>query len=386
MLQNFRYRLQTEPGFRQGVFIGLFILLLSVFLGVGYYLNFVLPNSGSAQQQSLTQETQQEETIEPIRFDTSGDLELALDIPELAGNRVRQFQRDYVYITANFDFGYNDTIYVNYEENLFPQTMYQSPEGIILNETRNTTIFNPGDETFSQIQNNYSIVPVLNREANITEYYSLDTSGFAGRIMRSFSLSSVDQSSEITTFNLDSDVSSYELRSIAGNLYLISYEGLLRDGDINIFLIENRSLTLVAAPANVETIIFGGNHVLYETQILGSDEFVYTAIDFSSDETGQRTLIDLPNLLAADGITGVALLQRCTLTEINHLNCLVKESSTDFTNSGENDVIARINLQDNTFARSYPNAFISAQSIYFNDSGELHVISQGDGKLYKFGL
>jgi hypothetical protein len=382
MLNNLRIRLQTDQPFRNQVVLGVFIVVMIIFLAFAYWLNFVQPNSTTTTNQTEQPTDTQEPQADPIRFDTSGGLEIALDVSGIANNRLRERNSQYYYINSNFQLGVDDKVYADVE--IFPASMYATRTSVILNDLNQTIVFDKSSESFSEFSEGvYAVTPVENIQANITEYFFLDTSGFDGSIKRGFDLNSLTSAREYASFEIDSDLAYYELRSIGRNLYLVGYEELTGDGDVYIYSVQSNLIELVAAPANVTEIIFGPNHVVYETQALDG-EYLQTAVDFSQDIGGNRLLLDVQNQLTEDGITGNLLLSRCTLSEFGFLNCLVKESTTDFTDPSANDVIARVDLTDGSYQRSFSNLFISAQSIYFTDSGVLHLVSQTDGKLYKF--
>ncbi len=378
------------------VFFIVAFLVMAVLIGFFIWLNLRQSNNSTPNIKNTTSQNKSTDstTDQPKQaaFDESRSLEkfdnepigLPSSIFFIPGGKVG-------FLDSNFKLRI-DKQEVTDSPEFLPQSIYNSNDGIILNDVDKSQIYLKTGK-FKNFPTEVSQVnPFL-----ISDDFNLDfTSGYVFvqrtseaskfNIIQSPTVDLKSNQTILTEFKLPNTLNNFELKVLNKNIYLLFYENSNRTGQVKIQLLKDKKLQEIINLPKVESLNFSENRIMYTTLLEKPTEttnYQSSIIDFTNKPSGETKLLDVNNALAAKKVMGSLLADRCSFGTKNNLFCLVKENPVNIDLNQERDFIVEINLTNNQIALVSNDILFSAYNIYVGSNGSIYILNQQNNLLYQ---
>ncbi|MEM1312821.1 MAG: hypothetical protein AAGF07_05160 [Patescibacteria group bacterium] len=313
---------------------------------------------------------------------SNAEVGLARQVFFIPGGKIGFFNRNF---KLNID---NQEVALS--PSFFPNQVYSSPSGIIINsDTFSTFYLNTGEfQNFtSDIQQitPYQIPDDLGIDT-IPGYLFLRKDQNTYTVQQSTSNDLEQSLKTVATFNLPKGFTDVELKIISNQIYIVMY-GYSNEGtNIRLAKLDGASIQQVQSLSSVQSIIFGPDKVLYTIPSDNLPEltnYESAVIDFSKNSEGDISRLNVTTTLVQNNILGSLLARRCNFDNFNNLFCLVKQQKTNSDNFRFKDSLVKIDLTKNQL--SYPAAGLvfSASNILVSNNGTLYIVGQENNILYR---
>lgn len=394
MFENFLVWYKNDPTAKNKIafFIGLCVFFPVLFVSI-WWLNAPknIPKTETSNSIKRPQITQS-------NFENSPQLEI-IDNEPLGNLSQIYFQKNQI-----FSFSQNGNLKVDGQNlpsspNFSPLSFYNSSGFLVINEQKQSTIFENKTGIFTRAENGISqVLPFEN------QFYYLFGRGNNLTIRRADNITLSQNIATLVNFSLP-DVNSWaEMRAINGQIFIFIYSDSNRQGEIFVQKLEQNtvqnpaqsSLKFVQTWKNVQSLLFGINSVIL-TQNSTNEPYLSKIINFG--DFGEF-VIDNKKVREL-GIKGQIWAERCsfniknetqnsqtisnnsTNNSTNSIFCLVKNEDVFVFNSTESDKIIKIDITNNKFEKVLDTLVFSASYIY-SDNSQIYIINPLKDLLYRF--
>lgn len=382
MFENFLVWYKNDPTAKNKIafFIGICVFFPVLFVSIWWLnspknTNLKTESSNSIKKPQITQ----------ANFENSPQLEI-IDTEPLGNLSQIYFQKSQI-----FSFSQNGNLKVDGQNlpsspSFLPLSFYNSDGFLIINEQKQSTIFENKAGIFRQLEVGISqILPFEN------QFYYLFGRGNNLTISRADNINLSQNITTLTSFSLP-DVNSWaEMRLINKEIFIFIYSDSSRQGEVFVQKLEQNvsqnSLKLIQTWKNVQSILFGENSVIL-TQNNTNEPYTSKIINFGNFG---EFLINNKKVQEL-GIKGQVWAERCSFEnsknqienpKLNSVFCLVKNEDVFVFNSMESDKIIKIDITNNKFEKVLDTLIFSASYIYSND-GQIYIINPLKDLLYRF--
>lgn len=393
VFSDFSLNLQSDPQFRKKVLV--FVVgsvgLLTL-IGLMVWVNFGQRESQNPQPtpapQNETPLAPAPATVDTNSFDQANEL-------ERVDNELVQFG-DSVYVDKDNKIGFiNEKGFVRFNQKTVqspfgygPSKINFSLEGLVINEPSSSSYLKQDNTIVSFPNGVIHVLPatVQNQTSSTQIFYSLTQ--IDGKIaLNQASNISLSDSKKIVdiVFGEGKVYFMHELRQIANQVYLVSYESLSKTGVIDVYSLQNGKLELALGLKDVESIQIGQKEILVTDLLEKPTELtIYrnSVYDFSGPKPTSKPF-DITKKLGTDNIYGNIFARRCAFDAASNLYCLVKKQKTGYTESGSQDVIVKTNLKSNKSEYLLSGNIFSGSFLIVSPSNDLYMVGQENRILYK---
>lgn len=390
MFENFLVWYKNDPTAKNKIafFIGLCVFFPVLFVSI-WWLN--LPKNTPKTEISNTNSIKRPQ-ITQANFENSPQLEI-IDNEPLGNLSQIYFQKNQI-----FSFSQNGNLKVDGQNlpsspNFSPLSFYNSSGFLVINEQKQSTIFENKTGIFTRVENGISqVLPFEN------QFYYFFGRGNNLTIRRADNITLSQNIATLVNFSLP-DVNSWaEMRAINGQIFIFIYSDSNRQGEIFVQKLEQNttqnSLKFVQTWKNVQSLLFGINSVIL-TQNGTSEPYISKVINFRDFE---EFVIDNKKVREL-GIKGQIWAERCSFenrksnieiqnsqtNSSNSIFCLVKNEDVFVFNSTESDKIIKIDITTNKFEKVLDTLIFSASYIY-SDNSQIYIINPLKDLLYRFKI
>ena len=364
---------QNDPNaLKKSLFIaGASLLLIFVFSGI-YLLNFSAPNLDTSNNSTIIDKNK----VTPKNFQSSNRFDRIGTNSVLANKKM--------VVSDNKLFGFDkdsklsiDTQTVSGSPQFIPYSIYVSGDSVIINESKDTTVYNSKAKTFNKLSKVSALTPVGNNK-----FWYLKKENNNLIVASTANLVNPEEGSEglggILPFV---DVAVINIAVFENNSYILISNSLGLDGIMEIWKFEGGTFKQTQVLTGLYTVSVLKSGILY-TDRLNSE---FTWVNFKDQIDGKKQSINIKNQLSSEKVQGDLLASRCN--ELNReLYCLVKEGVFSYYDYTQTDAIVKINLSDSKDSKiSLPFGRIqfSADNLFFDNNKKLIVIGQEDNNVYK---
>lgn len=387
MFDNLKYDPNAKKKVAFFVFSG--VLILSI-ISLLIYVNFSGGDSG-ANQTPVEQDVDFKDDTQTVvvtdkSFEDAADLELVdpeiVNISDqilfLPGNQIG-------FLNQSYNLRIN-TQNIPDSPAFLPSQMYYTNDGIIINESFRSTIY----------QNNGKFLPLASGISNVTPfskegkqvYLYLDSENKTNnyKIKQANSILLSANPPVISEFLPDKSYEIVEMKILQETPYIFGYNNFAKTGDIDIWQVTNSGTRKVKSLQKVISTKQIKDQFIYTNELDIPNEitpYKTNLINFTNPNNISEKEIAVTTKLAQNNVFGNLLAQRCGLENDGSLLCLVKQQKSVYTNTAVRDLLVKIDPQTNSIGFPNPNLVFSASDIHISDTGEVYVVSQSTSQLYK---
>jgi hypothetical protein len=390
MLERIQVWYNTDPQAKRKLIfwvVAIFVILLII--GVAA-INTLRPKTNPPSNTSSTQFTAE---VTANSFESAKNLEKVsnakVGMPDkiffIPGGKIGFFNESFKLLIDGQD--------ISLSPSFFPNQVYYSPEGLIINsDTFSTFYLNSG-----QFKNfNSDILQITPFQIpddlgidSLPGYIFLSKNQDKYTIKQSSSSDLTKDLKSITTFTLSDPFRYAELRILNGSIYLFTSENSSAEGAISISKLTGNTLQEVQTLNNVRSMIFSDKKVLYTIQSNKLPEvtnYENLVLDFSKNPNGDNKSLDIATTLVQNNLNGSIFAKRCTFDLSNSLYCLVKEQKVNFNNFQFKDSLVKINLTNDEISYPIAGLVFSASNVIISNNGTIYLVGQENNILYRVKL
>lgn len=381
MFYRFKYWLLSDQNAKKKLFLIVGAVVLILVLGfIIFQLNFGI------RQRNISREdisaNSDATTVKSPSFGPAQGLSLISPKKLLMPQRVffnpfEMGQKPF-FLDQEFNLVNGDKTYKPWDS-LILRTLDFTPNTIIINQDRQTDLF--------FVQNNQLVS--LNSDVTALTYIDENTVIFVtpqdqDLIIKSApSVGRTASANEIYRITPSFKVNSYEIRKLNQKPYLLLFNRISQTDYLEIWSIDEKKL--VYSVEGMDSLKIGINSLLI-TKNLGTNNTENQFLSFHTGEP-QVKILNLSEELTKNRVMGQIIAQRCGLSaNTDFFYCLIKENSPDYSQSRDKDVLARINVALGVVSFENRDIIFSGETVYESPSGELYLVSQELGQLYRFSI
>ncbi|MBC7471899.1 MAG: hypothetical protein H7196_01340 [candidate division SR1 bacterium] len=393
LIQSFR----NDPIFRRKVFVVIAsFLLISILISGFIWLNF--------SKTTYDQKKVQIQDTNPVKFKnekkenvvvTANDFDNTSYFKKV-GNELIAYPNQVFITNQNIAFINDKYYFTNNDKPVVTPIPYSASnflagkDGIVINETGGSSIF-----TNEQIIKGFpdriiQVTPVLADSLNEKSavYYFIDLND---KVIHISKANKIDLSDKTIVTDViipkDKKYESLELRQLGKSVYMFGFEKSIKEGKIDIFLVEQNKLTIQKELQNIESFQYGKSQIVYTDLPSNADlltQYRTNIMDFSSSKLDIFN-IEISKRLTGEGVKGGLFANRCNFNDenANILYCLIKKNAKQYNLTQEPDAIVKIEWKNNKISYILKDSIFSASSIYSINDKNLYFTGQENKNIYK---
>jgi hypothetical protein len=320
-------------------------------------------------------------------FEDSVDLELIDETPIGFREQILFLPGDQIgYMNQNLQFRISN-INLENSPSFFPNKMFYTDSGIVINEHYRSTIYQNNGEFLTLASNISNITPFKDKSSESFLY--LDTENKEGNltIKQANSILLSANPPTIASLQTQNQYQFVELAIFNQTPYILGYENLGKTGDVDIYQVTTSGVKKVKVLEKVIAIKIQNNQLLYSNELDIPNELTLyktSIINFDDPANIQEKELQVTTKLAQNGVFGGLLASRCDINmNGKKVLCLAKNEKELYTNANARDVVFEIDVATSNISFPYPNLVFSADSIHRSEKNEVYIISQNTSQLYK---
>jgi hypothetical protein len=381
MFEKFKNWLIYDPKAKQKIaFIVVASLVVGSVLYFIFYLNFILksPETSQPTTEIPLPEEIKEEKEELVAFDfQENDFQTILQKPIGLPTQVYFVNNDseIYYFDQELQLSSNKRE-IDEHTRIAARSFQYTLDGLIINERDQSSLFLESSNSFVKFGQEAISVNFFEQE-----YYFLNKN--EDKVILKKSINALLQKPEtIVQFSPQiKDFEAIELRTLNNQLYVFVYEQNSREGNLEIWKIDNRSSQRVQNLNGLVSVNFDQNRFLY-TQ-LRRGEYTTSLIDFSENQQGEVVNLNMKSGLLERKLEGVILADRCSFEKnAENLYCPVKIEKVPSGDPRFADKIILFNYRSQSVFMPYAEFESPVSNLYLDQQKKLYFISKVDGKMY----
>jgi hypothetical protein len=192
---------------------------------------------------------------------------------------------------------------------------------------------------------------------------------------------------EVGRVQLEGILNQAELREIGGAVYIFVYPEETKE-NIEIWQFEGTNVRKIRTLNNVRSFSYHKDLVLFTDDLeQETDLTTYKTNILDLKNPLRPSIQEIPwtQILGQNDIYGDILAERCAMDEEGtKIYCVVKKDDVPHDLSDYEDKLFSYDIKTRKLKILYNNIRIYASRVYISPKGEIHILDQQSGKLYKF--